>query len=139
MNASEAAVLLARISASDNREVSESAARAWADSLPDVALRDALDYLPEFYRNATRDTKNWIYPGDVLNGVIELHRARRSKIAQAARQAVLDAAEDEYEAGPLALKAMREAVVKYNAEHQVPNEKPKALNVMDALSRRPAS
>lgn len=82
MNASEAAVLLAKISANDNREVTEAAARAWAEALPDVAVKDAIEYLPSYYREAMSDGKNWIYPGDVLMGVRELLNGRRSAAAQ---------------------------------------------------------
>lgn len=121
MTPAEAAVLLAAISANDNREVTEAGARAWAAAIPDVALQDALEFLPTYYRAATGDGHHWIYPGDVLNGVAETHRKRRAAIALAARQAVLDAADDDYEAGPRAVKAMKEAAAKYDAEHQVPN------------------
>jgi hypothetical protein len=120
MTPAEAAVLLAKISANDNREVTEAGARAWAEALPDVALSDAIEYLPAFYREATRDGKNWIYPGDVLNGVIEMHRKRRRAAGLAARQAVLDAGEDDYEAGPVALKAMMDATRAYDAAHTIP-------------------
>lgn len=120
MTPAEAAVLLAKISANDNREVTEAGARAWAEALPDVALIDALEYLPSFYREATRDGKNWIYPGDVLKGVVETHAKRRSAIARAARQAVLDAEPDEWSAGPKAMRALRDAIEKYNAEHTIP-------------------
>ena len=55
-----------------------------------------------------------------------MHTVRRRIIANAARQAVLDAAgDDDYEAGPAAMKAMRDAVEKYNAEHQIPGSQPR--------------
>lgn len=83
MNASEAAVLLAKIAANDGREVTEAAARAWAEALPDVTLQDALDCLPGYYRAATRNSRNWIYPGDVLEGVEALQASRRRSAARA--------------------------------------------------------
>jgi hypothetical protein len=119
MTPAEAAVLLAKISANDNREVTEAGSRAWAEALPDVALTDALAYLPSFYREATRDGKNWIYPGDVLRGVVATHTRERARIAQAARQAVLDSG-DEWEVGGDAMKALKAAAAKYDAEHAVP-------------------
>lgn len=122
MNAAEAAVLLAAISAHDNREVTESSARAWADALPDVDLRDALDYLPTYYRCATRETRNWVYPGDVLEGVIDLHHERRRAFGEQARQeaiAVVDM--DDPNADYNGVKAAIQAHRRYNAEHRIPN------------------
>ena len=126
MTPAEAAVLLARISASDNREVSEAAARAWADALPDVELADALEYLPRFYRAATRDTHNWIYPGDVLNGVRELYQERRRAVMEAARRDAIESAdpadEEVQEKGAdfLATRAAVQAGRQWDAEHDIP-------------------
>lgn len=136
MTPAEAAVLLAKIAANDNREVTEAAARAWAEALPDVALVDALTFLPSFYRNATRDAKNWIYPGDVLNGVSDMHRKQRASASWAARQAVFDAAGEEADFGETYEKAHRaqlDAITEYNRKHTVPQiEAPKARNWWDS-------
>ena len=120
MNAAEAAVLLAAVSANDNREVTESASRAWAAALPDVELRDALDYLPRYYRAATRDGRNWIYPGDVLNGVIELHAERRRAVMRDARDEVTRRIGTDADAELRAIRAAVDAGKAYDAEHSIP-------------------
>lgn len=128
MTPAEAAVLLARIAASDNREVTESASRAWAESLPDVALADAMEFLPGYYREATRDTRNWIYPGDVLEGVRALHKKRRARAFVAARQAFLEAAGvDDMDTDLAAARAGKLAALAYDEEHPVRPDEPRAL------------
>lgn len=122
MNAAEAAVLLSAISANDNREVTESASRAWAAALPDVALQDALDFLPNYYRAAVRDGKNWIYPGDVLDGVLQLHKERRIIAADRAEAALgIPSDVPDMERDLLARSARVEAVKAYNAAHTIPS------------------
>lgn len=83
MDAADAAALLSAVSANDGRNVNESTARAWAAALPDVTLSDALEYLPTYYRNATRGSRNWIYPGDILEGVTDLQKERVKSLAHA--------------------------------------------------------
>lgn len=140
MNPAEAAVLLAAVSANDNREVTESASRAWAAALPDVELQDALDYLPSYYRTATRDGRNWVYPGDVLTGVIELHKERRAVVAREAHdQAIASAGDiDEMERDLLARRAQVEAAKRYDAEHKRPSSAASAdqARVMSMLGIR---
>lgn len=88
MTPPEAAALLAAVAANDGRNITEANAHAWAAALPDVPLADALEVLPRYYRNASRDTKNWIYPGDVLELSKELHRERLSIAGKAAYREV---------------------------------------------------
>lgn len=94
MNPAEAAVLLSKIAANDNREVTEVAARAWAEALPDVDVADAIEWLPRYYRAATRDGKNWVYPGDVLLGVRELFTERRRALMEEAERLAIEAVAD---------------------------------------------
>src|SRR5690348_11185555 len=76
MNAAEAAVLLAKAAAVEGREVTEASARAWAEILADVPLVDALEWLPQHYREETR----WLMPKHVLDGVTAL-QVRRIRTA----------------------------------------------------------
>jgi len=62
MKPSDAAVLLAKISAFDRRTIGEADAEAWAEALGDVSLPDALDAVTVHYRAQNR----WIMPADVL-------------------------------------------------------------------------
>jgi len=79
MTPAEAAELLTCISVYDNREVNRPTAGAWAATLPDVSLADALAVLPDYYRAATRTSRNWIYPGDVLGLVAARHERLRAE------------------------------------------------------------
>lgn len=135
MNPSEAAVLLSKVSANDNREVTESAARAWSEALFDVDLRDALEYLPRYYREATRDGKNWVYPGDVLTGVQELFKERRQTVAGEAREAaVRGLSEDDQDVidkggvGMVGNRAYSQAYREFDLQHPMPGR--------DVLDRR---
>ena len=66
MKPSDAAVLLAKMSAFDQRTIGEADAEAWAEALGDgVTLDDALDVVTDHYR-ASRDR---IMPADVLAAV----------------------------------------------------------------------
>jgi hypothetical protein len=128
MTPAEAAVLLSKISANDGREVTESAALAWAEALADCPLQDALDALPGYYRHATRDTRNWIYPGDVLAGAKRVQRNRRVDVYRAAFDRALaenPAVDDtdeltrelaEHAAKDAARKTATEALKTYTAE-----------------------
>lgn len=121
MNTAEAAVLLAAISANDNREVGEAPARAWAAALPDIDLADALEWLPRYYRTATRDTRNWIYQGDVAAGVLQLHQERRARVGDdaVAQTAIGEAGEDNDpgHADLLVVRARRAALEAYDRGH----------------------
>lgn len=113
MNERESAVLLVHICAFDGRQVMEAQAMAWASALPDVALDEALAVLPGFFRNATRDSWNRIYPGDILSGVRKLRARRVSDAWESAKTSALAAGaspEDAYQAAVLAAKAVRESM-----------------------------
>lgn len=136
MNPAEAAVLLSAISANDNREVTEAASRAWAAALPDVVLQDALDYLPNYYRTATREGRNWIYPGDVLDGVIELHKTRRTIAANRA-EAALEVPPDtpDMDRELLVRRARVDAVKEYEATHCRPSRDVNAEQAGERVSQ----
>lgn len=141
MNPAEAAVLLAAISANDNREVGEAGARAWSAALPDIDLHDALKVLPAFYRSATRNTKNWIFPGDVVAGVVELHAQQRkdvgeqARIEAASRRAIKGGANSDQRFGGdmdiVALRARQQACLDFDDEHL-----PKCPACSQAVQRR---
>jgi hypothetical protein len=106
----EAAMLLTAICANDGREVTEAAAHAWAEALPDVSLADARSVLPSYYRNARSSTRNWIYPGDVLGLVVAYHRGLRGTAFQAAMSSAVEEGLDDDEARARAITASRNAV-----------------------------
>jgi hypothetical protein len=72
MTPAEAAEALATAAAYDNRTISEIAARAWAEALPDIPLADARITIVTHYRN----TREWIMPADIRNAVATLRRER---------------------------------------------------------------
>lgn len=70
---SVAAKLLARAAAIDNRTISESAARAWAESLADhVTTEDGLAAIAAHYG----DSRDWIMPADINRRVKAIRSAR---------------------------------------------------------------
>lgn len=71
MKLSDAAVLLAKMSAFDQRTIGEADAEAWAEALADVPLQDALDSVTEHYRL----TSQRIMPSDVLTA----HRSLQAR------------------------------------------------------------
>lgn len=79
MNRSETAVLLAKVSAFDQRTVGEADVLAWHDVLGDLDLADALAAVSGHYRDST----DRIMPADVRRGVREL-RAERRRLAEKA-------------------------------------------------------
>lgn len=76
MNASEAAVVLAKAAAFDRRNVTEQEAVAWAQALYDVPVRDAIDAVVAHFGDSTE----WIRPGHV-RARVALVRAHRLALA----------------------------------------------------------
>ena len=73
MNAQEAAKVLAKAAAYDNRQATQAAAHAWAEALDqDMPLQDALRLVGEHYR----DERAWVMPADINRRWRDLGRAR---------------------------------------------------------------
>lgn len=73
MNPTEAAQVLAKAAAYDNRQATHAAALAWAEALdPDMPLQDALRIVGEHYR----DERNWVMPADINRRWRALGKAR---------------------------------------------------------------
>lgn len=73
MNAQEAAKVLAKAAAYDNRQATQAAALAWAEALDqDMPLQDALRLVGEHYR----DERNWVMPADINRRWRTLGKAR---------------------------------------------------------------
>ena len=73
MNAQEAAKVLAKAAAYDNRQATQAAALAWAEALyQDMPLQDALRLVGEHYR----DERAWVMPADINRRWRALGRAR---------------------------------------------------------------
>ena len=73
MTPQEAAKVLAKAAAYDNRQPNEAAALAWAEALnQDMPLADALRIVSEHYR----DERAWIMPADINRRWRSLGKAR---------------------------------------------------------------
>lgn len=73
MNTTEAAQVLAKAAAFDNRQPDQAAALAWAEALDrDLPLQDALRIVGEHYR----DERNWVMPADINRRWRALGKAR---------------------------------------------------------------
>lgn len=73
MNPQEAAQVLAKAAAYDNRQATQAAALAWAEALdPGMPLADALRIVGEHYR----DERAWVMPADVNRRWRALGKAR---------------------------------------------------------------
>lgn len=73
MNPQEAAQVLAKAAAYDNRQATQAAALAWAEALDkDLPLQDALHIVSEHYR----DERNWVMPADINRRWRTLGKAR---------------------------------------------------------------
>lgn len=73
MNTTEAAQVLAKAAAYDNRQPDQAAALAWAEALDqDLPLQDALRIVGEHYR----DERAWIMPSDINRRWRALGKAR---------------------------------------------------------------
>ena len=73
MNPTEAAKVLAKAAAYDNRQATQAAALAWAEALdPDLPLQDALRIVGEHYR----DERAWVMPADINRRWRSLGKAR---------------------------------------------------------------
>lgn len=73
MNTTEAAKVLAKAAAYDNRQPDQAAALAWAEALDqDMPLTDALRIVTEHYR----DERAWIMPADINRRWRALGKAR---------------------------------------------------------------
>lgn len=100
MNEPEAFQLLTLASARDNRTVSQSVAKVWAEDLERVALADAIEGLKIHYRE---QPEKWLQPGHVIAGARRAREARLRAEARANRKAIepnritLDRAEFEAE------------------------------------------
>lgn len=73
MTPSEAALLLGKLAATDGRTISEATARAWAETLPDVALDEALAAVPIHFRQTT----DFAMPAHILRIVADMRREQR--------------------------------------------------------------
>lgn len=87
MNRPEAARLLTIITAYDRRTLGDTDVYAWQRALDDLPLADAEEAVHEHYR----ESKEWLMPSDVRNGVIRIQRARRGRIRVAENLAILAA------------------------------------------------
>lgn len=73
MNPTEAAKVLAKAAAYDNRQATQAAALAWAEALdPDLPLADALRIVGEHYR----EERAWVMPADINRRWRALGKAR---------------------------------------------------------------
>lgn len=73
MNTTEAAQVLAKAAAYDNRQPDQAAALAWAEALDrDMPLQDALRIVGEHYR----DERAWVMPADINRRWRSLGKAR---------------------------------------------------------------
>lgn len=73
MNTTEAAQVLAKAAAYDNRQPDQAAALAWAEALDrDMPLTDALRIVGEHYR----DERAWVMPADINRRWRSLGKAR---------------------------------------------------------------
>ena len=73
MNPTEAAKVLAKAAAYDNRQANQAAALAWAEALDqNLPLQDALRIVTEHYR----DERAWIMPADINRRWRALGKAR---------------------------------------------------------------
>lgn len=73
MNTTEAAQVLAKAAAYDNRQPDQTAALAWAEALDqDLPLQDALRIVGEHYR----DERAWVMPADINRRWRALGKAR---------------------------------------------------------------
>lgn len=73
MNPTEAAQVLAKAAAYDNRQATQAAALAWAEALDrDMPLQDALRIVGEHYR----DERAWVMPADINRRWRALGKAR---------------------------------------------------------------
>lgn len=73
MTPTEAAKVLAKAAAYDNRQATQAAALAWAEALDqDMPLQDALRIVGEHYR----DERNWVMPADINRRWRSLGKAR---------------------------------------------------------------
>lgn len=80
MNEPEAFQLLTLASARDNRTVSASVAKVWADDLEHVELGEAVEALKLHYQE---QPDKWLISGHVITGVrrVRERRAREERIA----------------------------------------------------------
>ncbi|WP_276670261.1 hypothetical protein [Schaalia cardiffensis] len=73
MTPQEAAIVLAKCSAFDNRQPSQAAATAWGETIDeDVTLQDALTIVRDHYANS----RDWIMPADINRISRQLRRQR---------------------------------------------------------------
>lgn len=104
MNAQEAAKVLAKAAAYDNRQATQAAAHAWAEALDqDMPLQDALRLVGEHYR----DERNWVMPADINRRWRALGRTR----IETAERMGLPGTPDELADDPAAWVAWRKAQI----------------------------
>lgn len=79
MTPQEAAIVLAKCSAFDNRQPSQAAATAWGEAIDeDVTLQDALAIVRDHYANS----RDWIMPADINRISRQLRRQRIEAVLQ---------------------------------------------------------
>lgn len=88
MDASQAALLLTKASAYDNRTVGDVAALAWAEALADVQFDDAKTAVVDHYR----ESRAWIMPVDVIARVRTIRATRYANTTLRDAPTELDAA-----------------------------------------------
>lgn len=77
MTPQEAAVVLGKCAAFDNRRPDPSTIAAWAEALdPDVTLADALDIVRDHYA----ESRDWIMPADINRRSRDIRRQRTAAI-----------------------------------------------------------
>lgn len=121
MTPREAAVLLTKLAAYDNRQPSEAAARAWAEVLIDVDLQEALDAVPEHFRQST----DWVMPAHILR-IVEDHRRERHRLQREAAEqerAAIEAAQR----GPVEDRSADVLQLVHQARTLLPDGKPDKL------------
>lgn len=105
MNHTEAAQVLAKAAAYDNRQPDQAAALAWAEALDhDMPLQDALRIVGEHYR----DERAWVMPADINRRWRALGKAR----IETAERMGLPEPPDELADDPAAWAAWKKAQIR---------------------------
>lgn len=81
MNTEQAAAVLAKCAAFDNRKPSAAVVHAWAEALhPDMSVNDALEFVSEHYA----ETNQWLMPADLNRAFRKRRRQRLDAVPDAA-------------------------------------------------------
>lgn len=81
MNPQDAAALLAKCAAFDNRQPTKATTLAWSEALEDMPLVDALKFVTDHYATS----REWIMPSDLNAAWRQLRRERQLQIPEAQR------------------------------------------------------